>query len=100
MPVYLYVPVCTGMNRYVLVCPCMYLYILLDCTGSMYWYEHVHTLRVSMYQYILVWTGIIIISSMYQSFTLISNTVMPCYPASGYITVHGSTRKYPEVMYP
>ncbi len=32
--------------------------------------------------------------------TLISDTVMPWNPASGYITVHGSKMKYPKVLYP
>ncbi len=55
-----------------LVCSSMYLYVPV-CTST--------------YRYI-------------PAFTLISFSLMPWYPVSGYITVQGSTMKYPKVLYP
>ena len=88
-----YIPVHT---KYIAVCTSTYYYVFLQlpyhtyqydmvCT-CMYWYVPVHT---STYWYI-------------PAFTLISNSPTPSFPVTRYIkyiTVHGSTRKYPKVLY-
>jgi hypothetical protein len=79
-----YVPVCTQAGTYcnIPVCTRTCKQIPVHTVTCQYVLVHAST-----YQYIPV-------------HTLISDTVMPWYSASGYITVHGSTRKYPKVLYP
>jgi hypothetical protein len=88
---YLQPEVCTGMCQYVLVCTCRSQDMLV-CTST-----HIHLLVCSsMYQYELVWTS----TYWYiPAFTLISYTLMPSFPVTRYITVQGSTMKYPKVLY-
>ena len=70
-----YVPVCFSMNCYELVCTDIYL--LVTVYSSMYKYTHS---PVSMRQYV-------------PAFTLISNSPIPSFPVTRYITIHQSTWK-------
>jgi hypothetical protein len=98
---YWYVPVCFSMNWYELVCTDIHLQVTVY--SGMYKYTHS---PVSMKPYVLVCTGmyhyIPVHTRIYQHllwFPIHQFRLSPLLDTWRYIKVHGSTWKYPKVMY-